>query len=42
MKGFAGAAAVALALAGLAALAGCSRGDAKDQATAQAGPPRYR
>ena len=36
---FARAAAIALALAGLATLGGCSRGDAKDQATAQAAPP---
>ncbi len=39
MKGFAGAAGAALAFAGLAALSGCSRGDAKDQAIAQAAPP---
>jgi membrane fusion protein, multidrug efflux system len=39
MKGFSRAAAIALALAALAALGGCSRGDAKDQATAQAAPP---
>lgn len=39
MTGFARTAAIALALAGLAALGGCGRGDAKDQATAQAVPP---
>lgn len=39
MIGIARAGAAALALAGLAALSGCSRGDAKDQATAQAAPP---
>ena len=38
MIGFARTAAIALALAGLAALEGCGRGDAKDQATAQAAP----
>jgi membrane fusion protein (multidrug efflux system) len=39
MIGFARAAGIALALAGLAALGGCGRGEAKDQATAQAAPP---
>ncbi|HEY7674635.1 MAG TPA: efflux RND transporter periplasmic adaptor subunit [Burkholderiales bacterium] len=39
MTGFARTAAIALALAGLAALGACGRGDAKDQATAQAAPP---
>jgi len=39
VSGFARAAAASLALAGLVALSACSRGDAKDQATAQAAPP---
>jgi len=39
MSGFARAAATSLALAGFAVLTGCSRGDAKDQATAQVTPP---